>query len=654
DILRIDPRNKSALIDKAGAIEKLGRLEEALSTFSAAIFLDETDAFLYKGKGRVLMSMGKYGEASEAFDTSFRLDQKDVESLASKGRALLMMRNYELALDAFDQCVTLDPNTAHYQSDRGRALASLNRIEDAILAFDKALAFDRSDAQTWKYKGNALYRLGEMENALLCFNRAVDLGTEEFGVYKLRGRVLEEMGRHDDAMDSYEKALVLDPSEATVLENMAMLEDKLGNTEKGMQLLEQALAIDPRNRRGWMERADMAERLKRDEDVLSSYDNAIGLDPKDPAAWNGKGFILLRIGRYDQAKRAFEKALELSPNMTSATEGLRMADGKQRENQVAEMAGKVLEFQYRNGRRMGKEEVFRECNVPYQMLDDVFGFIEQREYVDPSQLSEEEFTSLEMQSRTALLTYYRSSRSGQEGMSLADVYSSLPDRNIARAKRVLGYIEGVNDIDFTYVMPDEETEQLLRTALNMPEERRNLFSLMEGLNIGVYKARNIIAITNSLKAGERPVPSPRSKGQRAPHAQRSTDDLFVERPKRKKPEKVDAVFLPDERPRPPDQQYREGVRLFGSDERELYDTFYPPKPEKKKAERKDEVEGRRCLFHGALAVSVCPNCSSMLCKECEDSGKCPRCNFTLGDNAPRRKAPEETGVGSPEPSEPEE
>ena len=94
--------------------------------------------------------------------------------------------------------------------------------------------------------------------------------------------------------------------------------------------------------------------------MVKSYDNAIGLDPTDPAGLEREGFRPSAPGKYDQARRGFEKALELSPNMTSATEGLRMADGKQREKQVAEMAGKVLEFQYRNGRKMSKEEVFRE------------------------------------------------------------------------------------------------------------------------------------------------------------------------------------------------------------------------------------------------------------------------------------------------------
>ncbi|NLX47927.1 MAG: tetratricopeptide repeat protein [Euryarchaeota archaeon] len=646
DILRIDPRNKSAMVDKAEALEKLGQPEEALSTFNSAIMLDGSDPLMHKGRGRVLFSLGKFGEAAEAYDTAFQLGQ-DVDALSQKGLALLMMRNYDLALDVFDQCVGMDSNVPRYHSDRGRTLASLNRLEEAVSAFDKALALDRNDAQVWKYKGNALFRLGEMENAMVCLNRALDLGADEFTIFKMRGRVMEELGRLEDALDSYQKALEMEPNDAIVLEGMALIEDKLDNPGKALELLDRSLLSDPRNRHAWMERADISEKLKRDEEVLKSYDNAIGLDPSDPAAWNGKGFALLRLGRYDQARRGFEKALELNPNMTSATEGLRMVEAKHHEKQVAEMAGKVLEFQYRNGRKMSKEEVFREVNVPYNMLNDIFAFLEEREYVDPSQLSEGEFSSLEMQSRTALLMYYRSARSGQGGLGLSDVYSSLPERDIAQAKRVLGYIEGVNDIDFTYVMPDEETERLLRTALNMPEDKRNLFSLMEGLNIGVYKARNILAIIGSLKAGERPVPMPRSKGQRTPPAHRPTDDLFVEQPKRKRAErKPDAVMLPSEAKQEENFE-RDGVRLFGKEERDLYDSIYPPKEEKKKPEKVDDAQGRRCLFHGGLAVSSCPNCNSMLCKECLSGGKCPRCGFVLGGKVQKQEEP-------PAPAEPEE
>ena len=69
--------------------------------------------------------------------------------------------------------------------------------------------------------------------------------------------------------------------------------------------------------------------------------------------------------------------------------------------------------------------------------------------------------------------------------------------------------------------------------------------------------------------------------------------------------------------------------------------------EKGKKEPTDELQGRRCLFHGALAVSACPNCNSMLCKECQAGGRCPRCGLVLGERARKEEGP-------PAPAEPEE
>ena len=65
------------------------------------------------------------------------------------------------------------------------------------------------------------------------------------------------------------------------------------------------------------------------------------------------------------------------------------------------------------------------------------------------------------------------------------------------------------------------------------------------------------------------------------------------------------------------------------------------------------MQGRQCLFHGALAVSTCPNCSSMLCKECQTGGKCPRCGFVLGGKATKRTGGS-GGAGRSSIPEPEE
>jgi hypothetical protein len=102
------------------------------------------------------------------------------------------------------------------------------------------------------------------------------------------------------------------------------------------------------------------------------------------------------------------------------------------------------------------------------------------------------------------------------------------------------------------------------------------------------------------------------------------------------PQHVDAVFLPPEETVQPEQTFLQttpkrvrqtggsgGPMLFGNTERELYATFYGAE---KKEERTGSIHSRKCLFHGDEAAASCPECGSILCKQCVASGLCPRCH----------------------------
>ena len=67
-------------------------------------------------------------------------------------------------------------------------------------------------------------------------------------------------------------------------------------------------------------------------------------------------------------------------------------------------------------------------------------------------------------------------------------------------------------------------------------------------------------------------------------------------------------------------------------------------------EAPQDLVGRRCLFHGGIAVKRCGKCKAVLCKECiRGSDKCPRCNAPLkGGRAPKpseEEGPEEEEDG---------
>jgi len=370
------------------------------------------------------------------------------------------------------------------------------------------------------------------------------------------------------------------------------------------------------------------ERVGNDEEAIRSYDAALGIDPTDKIAWCGKGIVLIRLEKHDLAKRSFEKALEIDRNMESAMEGLRIVSGKLREREISAYAQKLVEYEYRSGKRLTREEAFRECGIPFSHLDDVLKLLDEKEAVNVISLSQSAFKEYEELSRAVLLASYRSPSVGRYGLRLPDVLMNLPEKDIRKAKKVLAYIERVNDMDFSTVTPDRDTEQLLRTAMSLPDEKRSAIGLMENLGVGIFNARKLMAILQTFRGEGYKASS--VKVREIPWKEESVD---IEKDEReRKVTELKAV--------PPTQKHR-GTR----DEVDLYSRFY--KEEEKAVDQQanlEEIKGRRCLFHGGLAVTKCHTCGSLLCSDCvSQSDSCPRCGSKIKRRATRTAEGQETG-----------
>jgi hypothetical protein len=235
-------------------------------------------------------------------------------------------------------------------------------------------------------------------------------------------------------------------------------------------------------------------------------------------------------------------------------------------------------------------------------------------------MGEAEFSEYEEMSRRVLMAAYRNPSVARHGLRLADVLMNLPERDIAVAKKVHSYVERVNEMEFRTGPPDPETEKLLRTALALPDDKRSAVGIMENLGVGIYTARKLMAMIQKFHgAGYKAAPvrvkelhAEEDKVELEPRAQKDLVERATER-----------AAKAESRPPPKRPSPYEAPELYVRSQRE-----------KKEAEPKEEgvseVKGRRCLFHGGLAVMKCPSCDSVLCQECTSSGACPRCKAALG------------------------
>jgi hypothetical protein len=350
------------------------------------------------------------------------------------------------------------------------------------------------------------------------------------------------------------------------------------------------------------------------------------------------------------------------PVLRSRDRGQKQAEEDIRKNKIEDYSRAVLEFEYTHGRAVSKEEAFRVCGIPYAFLNDVMEFLSGKAEISLSGMAKEEFDKFERMSREVLVNTMEKRDLAAHGLRLCDITVSFPELRIASAKKILSYIQAVETHEFSTKVTDPQTEVLLRQALELPNDQKNVLGIIRNLGVGPYWAKQLSTILKTFQGEGMAAPAvalssivSQSYGRYTPFDEREArkgrtelEEMYEERPSRRRPPQ-ETRRRRDEEPEEEEEEPRAQKR-YSREVEAVRERIYeePPRQKPKKEPTKQEAEassdliGRRCLFHGGVAVARCEKCKAVLCRECiRGSDKCPRCNHSLKDvteDRPRQKA----------------
>lgn len=150
------PDDIEAVAQTAVVLAKLGRLQEALSTFDDALKLSfdaDASADLCNNRGLLLLEMGALDGALASFDAAlvFKPDFPVVH--VNRGAALLKLSRPKEALIAFNNALSLQPVYPTALVERGEALKELGHFNEAEASFELALMQDPDCARAKDNKG---------------------------------------------------------------------------------------------------------------------------------------------------------------------------------------------------------------------------------------------------------------------------------------------------------------------------------------------------------------------------------------------------------------------------------------------------------------------------------------------------------------------
>jgi tetratricopeptide (TPR) repeat protein len=237
-------RGHQAQFQRGLALQKAGRLAEAVASYTAAIGLEPGDPAAFHNMAAALLATGRPQEAIAAWQRALQLRPDALETVIALGQALLDAERADEAAILLSSASQHHPADARILSLNGRALLALGRVGPAIGALFMALDVDPGNAQAHDGLANALFDSGELDQALALSAEAFRLAPTYRHAVSLT-RVLLGLGRYADALMMTDQAHSLQPGSLAALANRAAALQGLGRYEEAEIAGRQAVAASP-------------------------------------------------------------------------------------------------------------------------------------------------------------------------------------------------------------------------------------------------------------------------------------------------------------------------------------------------------------------------------------------------------------------------
>jgi tetratricopeptide (TPR) repeat protein len=158
--------------NRAVALRKLGRFDEALRSCELAIALKPDHLHAHFTEGDVLFDLGLLEQSLASRRRAIEIAPDHPEALNKLGIGLTELDRAGEALDVLNRAIALRPDNAGQVTHLGNAYAKLERFDDALAAYRRSLELDPSGHGTWCNLGIILHDLDCFDDALDCYEQA--------------------------------------------------------------------------------------------------------------------------------------------------------------------------------------------------------------------------------------------------------------------------------------------------------------------------------------------------------------------------------------------------------------------------------------------------------------------------------------------------
>ena len=288
-IIALNPHHYRSLDHLGKAYQRLGRFDEALGLFRAAIRSAPTWPPPRIGIADIAFMRGDLDEAIEFYEYAVELDPAQPAPHASLGRALAFVGRNTEARGHFERSIELEigpgprpPRAAVPHFGLGKLAVVDGEWSEAIASFERGLAIDPNDRDALTRLADLRASGGDVSAAVALLDRAESRGVGSARYYAARGKVAEAAGDVAGALDNFRIALTVDSEHHDAARAVAWLIARhpgLAPPEDAVRVAEAAVTATQRS---------------------------------DPRMLDALGAAYAASDRYDEATAAAEEAVRLA------------------------------------------------------------------------------------------------------------------------------------------------------------------------------------------------------------------------------------------------------------------------------------------------------------------------------------------------------
>jgi protein O-GlcNAc transferase len=251
--IKLNKRSAEAHQLLGSALTGLGRLEEAVRSYSKAVAIRPRFAEAQNNLGYALQVLGRLDEAFQHYKKAIAARPDYHEAFNNLGNTLHLLDRSDEAIGQYEKAIAIRPDYAEAHWNLGNALRAVERPEDAIASYQRAIAIRPGYYEAYNSLGNAYASLGKFDEAALQYNKALALKPDYFEARLNLGDALGSLGQDEAALAAYDTAVALGPDDVNAL------------TKRGQAL--------------W--------RLNRDAEAITCYEAILNFDPGCDGAFDG-------------------------------------------------------------------------------------------------------------------------------------------------------------------------------------------------------------------------------------------------------------------------------------------------------------------------------------------------------------------------------